>query len=388
MDSFEYFVTLRSCDCVEEFPYNNASNFRNWLYKSIPLNPPQSYEIGLAEITLKTPKECPVPPKPPPPPPPKPTPKFFSKPEDGNIYLEFIPKDSYNFKKGELIFVQDLISQINAALAKDHLNVVIEIGAESTELYKTRIIYNVDNRELFLSPTLGQALGFTTLHFPVSGTYIGDQDIAVDDLKDLSPDTAFIISLGERTALTITTLEPDEYTLKSLLNAMTAAFKAVKLKIGIVEYPEQDMLRFIIISIDVEFKFSSYLSQLFDLPSDYLLNQRINDLFVPKYLFDLGPPPEPIPPPILRPIGQIWVHCDLSSQHLIGADSYNVIRIISPPYAMDQTVTLSFDHPRFYTVTRSQVSSVQIRLTDEYNRSLLEELVPTSVTLQIRRKFP
>lgn len=86
MDSLDQFVTVRSTDCLDHFPNNNSSNFRNLLYKSISLCPAQAFECGLAEITLQAPSSLPKPPAPRPPTP-IPISKFFTTPSDGDIYM-------------------------------------------------------------------------------------------------------------------------------------------------------------------------------------------------------------------------------------------------------------------------------------------------------------
>lgn len=263
--NLDHFITLRSSDCLELFPSNHSANFRNTIYKRISLDPPSSFEIGMTEITFQAPatKIEPLPPKPLPP---IPIPKFFETPSDGNIDLTWITKDQWNVSRGQTVSLEKLIKQLNDVLQKSKINVTFSFSIVSPpDILNARIdINDPQGRELYLSPSLAQVLGFNSVHFPSSGTFLGDLDVRDDDLKDLAPETVFSVNLGIREPFVVTVEEPESYTLSSLLNSMGAAFKTVPgLKIGTAEYEENLMLRFVIFTESVQFKFlPAYLNYL------------------------------------------------------------------------------------------------------------------------------
>ncbi|OXA42405.1 hypothetical protein Fcan01_22989 [Folsomia candida] len=258
---------------------------------------------------------------------------------------------------------------------------VVSVGIVNVE-----IVYS-EPRELFLSPTLAQVTGFTKTHFTKSGAYIAESNV-VESLSSIPPETIFQLSLGLREPFTVTMKEPETYTLASFLDSMAQAFREIpKLRIGITKQVEVLMVRFTIFSKGVNFKFSPFISNLFAMSSDFVLDQVQNDLFIPAYLFNLAPPVQPKPPTPIPAIGQLWVHCDLSGEHLIGGQTYPVIRILPPTYSLGQTVTMTFDPVRFSTVSRTELSSMNLKITDEYNQILTEQVGQTSATLHLRRKL-
>jgi len=401
-DRTDFIAIVNSNDSLEYFPDNCSSEFRNQL--SVPINA-QTGQLYVAinelfytdnftpfDETVVVEKIEPVTvadltqPE---------TRSFFRSGTEDNVVNTFRYQEIvHSFVKdsaGILTYVTKISTQLQQYSAGYSVS-LIQIGTAGVFTIEINFVDQSGKYNLKLSQRLADILGFTKLDFK-PGKYLGDKSVNEDAFAKLSIGGSTSLKVFHYATKNVQVQEPEEYDVEELFQNISHALNEEKFDVGLVLLPNDNehVLKVAIRTSGLFFRISSEITKLLGLTVGFTFQEKMSDIILPNALFPTEKvvviPDETVISQEGRKRNLLVVHTNIIEPQRFGGTFAQALRVSRRQKSINTEINLKFQPLVFVPLQKLDLSSIQIRLTDEFFNPLPNSNAPTTAVLQFIQKY-
>jgi hypothetical protein len=141
---------------------------------------------------------------------------------------------------------------------------------------------------LEISSSLAAVLGFSTNSF-TNGSHKSTFTEVTDAYINIPKNSRLTFTLRQWESHQVEIQEPSEYSLNSLVKALTSGISSKRLKIGVILSKSGKILTVKLYQPNARLSFSPPLNNLFGLPEEFVFVNRKTEVYLPDALIESSP---------------------------------------------------------------------------------------------------